>query len=53
MVTNVQIGTSSINKQEWDTPVTSMFYHFLAPEGGPPAWEENSTEKITVIPNAA
>ena len=25
-----------------------MFYHFLAPEGGPnPTWEENSTEKKT------
>ena len=22
-----------------------MFYHFLAPEGGHPTWEENSTEK--------
>ena len=42
----LQIGPSSINKQEWDTPVTTMFYHFLAPEGGHPTWEENSTEKI-------
>ena len=22
-----------------------MFYHFLAPEGGHPAWEDNSIEK--------
>ena len=22
-----------------------MFYYFLAPEGGHPTWEENSTEK--------
>ena len=32
----LQIGPSSINKQELDTPVTTMFYHFLAPEGGRP-----------------
>ena len=24
-----------------------MFYHFLAPEGGHPTWQENSTEKNT------
>ena len=30
----LQIGPSSINKQEWDTLVTTMFYHFLAFEGG-------------------
>ena len=23
-----------------------MFYHVLAPEGGHPKWEENSTEKM-------
>ena len=43
----LQIGPSSINKQEWDTQVITMFYHFLAPEGGHPTWEENSTEKYT------
>ena len=31
--------------QEWDTPVTAMFYHFLVPEGGHPTWEENCFEK--------
>ena len=41
----LQIGPSSINKQEWDTPVTAMFYHFLAPEDGHHTCEENSTEK--------
>ena len=25
-----------------------MFYHFLAPEGGHPTWEENSLKKIIV-----
>ena len=25
--------------------MTTMFYHFLAPEGGHPTWEENSIEK--------
>ena len=30
------IGPSSINKQEWDTSVTIMFYQFLAPEGEHP-----------------
>ena len=33
---DLQVGPSSINKQESDTPVTTMFYHFLAPEGGQP-----------------
>ena len=31
--------------QEWDTPVTAMFYHVLVPEGGHPTWEENFIEK--------
>ena len=31
--------------QEWDTLVTAMFHHFLAPEGGHPTWEENFFEK--------
>ena len=41
----LQSGPSSIYKQEWDTLVTCMFYHFLAPEGGHPTWEENFVEK--------
>ena len=44
---DLQVGPSSINKQESDTPVTTMFYHFLAPEGGQPTWEEHSIEKNT------
>ena len=31
---DLQIEPSSINMQEWDTPVTAMFYHFRVPEGG-------------------
>ena len=31
----------------WDTMVTTMFYHFLAPEGGHPTWEEIFIEKNT------
>ena len=42
---DLQVGPSSINKQESDTPVTTMFYHFLVPEGGQPTWEEHSIEK--------
>ena len=42
----LQIGPSSTNKQEWDTTVATMVYHFLAPEGGHPTWEENFIEKI-------
>ena len=41
----LQIGPSSTNKQTWDTMVTTMFYHCLAPEGGHPTWEENFIEK--------
>ena len=43
----LHIGPSSINKQEWDTLVTAMFYHFLPPEGGHPTWEDNFIEKNT------
>ena len=41
----LQIGPSSTNKQIWDTMVTTMFNHILAPEGGHPTWEENFLEK--------
>ena len=41
----LQIGLSSINKQEWDTLVTYKFYHCLATEGGHPTWEEISLKK--------
>ena len=37
----LQIGPSSFNKQECDTLVTTVMYHFLAPEGGRPKWEEH------------
>ena len=40
-----QIGPSLINKQEWDTPMTTIFYHFLVPECGDPTWEEHFIEK--------
>ena len=40
----LQIGPSSINKQELDTTVTAMLYHFLTPEGGHPTWEEHIIE---------
>ena len=30
----LQIVPSLMNKQEWDTPVTAMFNHLLASEGG-------------------
>ena len=40
IITELQIGPSPINKQELDTLVTAMFYHFLTPEGGHPTWEE-------------
>ena len=30
----------NLNNQEWDTLMTVMFYHFLAPEGGHHTWEE-------------
>ena len=39
----LQIGPSSFNKQEL---MTTMFHHFLPPEGGHPTWDENSIEKI-------
>ena len=42
----LQIGPSSIYKQEWDTLVTAMFNHFFTPEGGHPTWEENFIETI-------
>ena len=32
----LQIEPTSTNKQIWDTNVTTMFYHFLAPSGGYP-----------------
>ena len=44
-VIELQIGPSSIDKQELDTPVTAMFYHFLAPEGRHPTLEENFIDK--------
>ena len=44
--TELQIGPNSIYKQERDTLVTAMFYHFLAPEGGHPTREEHFIEKI-------
>ena len=45
----LQIGPSSINKQEWDTLVTTIFCHVLAPKGGHPTWEEISTEKKPIM----
>ena len=42
----LQIGPSSNFKQECDTLVTAMVYHFLAPEGGHPTREKNLIEKI-------
>ena len=41
----LQIRPISINKQECDTQVTAMFYHFLAHEGGQSTWKENFIEK--------
>ena len=35
------------NKEERDNPVTAMFYHLLAPEGGHPTWEEKLIEKMS------
>ena len=37
----LQIEPSSTNKQIRDTMVTTMFNHFLAPEGGQPTLEKN------------
>ena len=49
-VIELHIGLSSTNKQARDTLVTTVFYHFFAPEGGHPALEEHHNEKKMLGP---